>query len=102
MYKKLRTAWEQELLCGPSAHHRTMLRHQAQFGKMWVQITVHHTKEFDQDNLPGAQKVILDALVNIGFLANDSADKLVLYPPVQVLVKHKAEAKTVVKIGPID
>lgn len=99
VYKELRTAWEWALLLSVSPRFRTKLKQQAKkVGRLQVQITMHHTREFDPDNLPAAQKVVLDALVNIGFLAGDSADKIELLPAVQVKCKRK-EIKTIVRIG---
>jgi hypothetical protein len=98
-YKKLRTMWEWALYCSPCGHHRKALKEQAKkVGKLEVQITMHHARFFDPDNLAGAQKVVLDALVNIGFLGGDSPDKLNLLPAVQVQCRAK-DQKTVVKIG---
>ena len=64
---------------------------------MRVEITVHHTKEFDADNLVGALKPILDALKNIHFLKNDDSKCLELAPPQQIVGKEK---KTIICIHP--
>lgn len=98
-YKELRTLWEWALLGSVGPHHRKMLKDQAKkAGKLQVCIALHHARMYDQDNLQGAQKVVLDALVNIGFLSGDSPDKLNLMTAVQMQCK-RADAKTVVKIG---
>lgn len=98
-YKNLRSLWEWVLFCSPCLHHRKALKEQAKkAGKLEVQITLHHARMYDPDNLAGAQKVVLDALVNIGFIGGDSPDKLHLLPAVQVKCKAK-DQKTVVKIG---
>ena len=89
-YRKLRKLWEAELLYGAScSRHRNELIALAEKSIVTVQITVHHTHAFDMDNLMGAQKVILDALRNIHFLANDDAKHLQLLPPEQVIGKEK-------------
>jgi len=99
-YKKLREEWEHDLYYGVSCgRHRSYLRDNAKMGRMWVQITVHHSKPFDADNLQGSQKVILDALRNLEYIADDSQDKLNLIPAEQIIGKEK---KTVVKIGVVD
>lgn len=101
-YKKLRATWEWALFGAPCAHHRNQLKAQAKkVGRVRVQVTMHHSRPYDPDNLVGAQKVILDALVNIHFLAGDSADKLDLLPAEQVKCPHK-ERKTVVRIGAME
>lgn len=100
-YKKLRAAFEWELFSVPSRMHRERLQQQAKCGKMWVEMTVHHTKLYDMDNLQGSYKPILDALVNIGFLSGDSPDRLQLLPAKQILC-GKSEIKTIVRIGALD
>jgi hypothetical protein len=65
---------------------------------MRVRVTIYHSKEFDPDNLGACQKPILDALVNIGFLANDDGTHLELLAPEQVLSKDK---HTLVMVTPI-
>ena len=99
-YKRLREQWEHDLYYGVACgRHRSYLRDNAIHGKMWVQIIIHHRKPFDPDNLQGSQKVILDALKNLRFIADDSSEKLDLIPAEQVIGK---EQKTIVKIGVVD
>lgn len=98
-YKRLRNLWEGMLQCAPSPHHRIVLVNQAKAEKkLCVQITVYHSRLYDDDNLAGAQKLVLDALVNIGFLGGDSPDRLELLPAAQIKVPRK-ELRTVVRIG---
>jgi hypothetical protein len=98
-YRKLRKLWEQELFYGMacSRHRQELLAAAAASERMRVEIVVHHTKEFDPDNLPGACKPILDAMKNCGYIVDDNEKKLQLIPPAQVLSQEK---KTVIKIGP--
>jgi hypothetical protein len=101
-YKKLRDMFEYALLASVGPHHRHALKEQAKkSGKLWVQMTLHHVGTYDDDNLAGSQKPVLDALVNIGFLAGDSPDKLQLLPAAQIKCLRK-EQKLVVKIGIVD
>lgn len=98
-YKKLRELWEHNLFySGSCARHRNEL---IEFAKkptvISVQVTIHHSREFDADNLVGALKPILDALRNIGFIKDDDAKHLRLEAPRQVLAKEK---KTVICIHP--
>lgn len=98
-YKKLRGAWEWALLGSLGPHHRQALILLAKTApKLRVQITFHHSREFDPDNLGGTQKIILDALTNIHFLAGDSAKEIELLPAAQVKCMRK-DQKTVIKIG---
>lgn len=98
-YMRLRNSWEIMLRSAPAPHHRKVLTEQAKKGgKLTVQITMQHSRLYDPDNLMGAQKLVLDALVNIGYLAADSADKLVLLPAVQVKATRK-DPKTTIRIG---
>ncbi len=102
VYATLRKDWEWSLLGAVGPHHRACLKEQAKkVGKVRVQIFVHHSRLYDADNLMGAQKVVLDALTNVGFIGGDNSDKLDLLPAVQVKCAHK-ERKTVVKIGVAD
>lgn len=102
-YRRLRTAWELLLVAAaPGPHHRTRLVKQAQDAKkMWCTITISHSKAYDTDNATGAVKVVVDALVNIGFLAGDSPDKLLLYPVIQKKVP-RAECSTEIRIGVVE
>ena len=100
-YRRLRTSWETMLLYSISPHHRTALKAQAKVpGKVFVDCTLHHSRAYDPDNLFGSTKVILDALVNIGFLADDSPANIRL--TVQQVKAKRKEVKTVVKIGAVD
>jgi len=99
-YRRLRMQWENDLFYGTScARHRQQIIEWAKAGKMCVQIIVKHTRSFDADNLAGCQKPILDALKNIGFLKDDSAESLELLGPRQQLVR-KQDCETLVRIGP--
>lgn len=101
-YKRLREYWEGHLFASPSATQRTQLKRQAkQAGVLWVQMAVYHSRLYDEDNLQGSYKVVLDALVRIGFLAGDSPDRLRLEPAVQIKSSRK-DAHTLVKIGVVD
>jgi hypothetical protein len=99
-YRRLRKQWENDLFYGVSCsrHRNDLIALATATQQMQVQVTIYHTKPFDDDNLVGALKPILDALRNIGFIANDSPDKLELLPTTQVIGPE--ECKTVVKIGP--
>jgi len=97
-YKKLRQQWEHDLFYGMScARHRQELVDQAKsFQQMRVHVTVYHSRLYDSDNLAGSQKPILDALKNLGFIADDSPARLDLLTPSQIISDEK---KTIVRIG---
>jgi len=99
-YRKLRQQWEHDLFYGVSCsrHRQELIAQAAASPRMRVAITIFHPRVFDQDNLVGSLKPILDALRNLGFIVNDSIDKLELMEPTQVKSKEK---KTLVAISPI-
>lgn len=97
-YKKLRKSWEWSLLGAVGPHHRELLRRQAAECKVQVQVTIHHSRLYDQDNAIGSLKPVLDALKNVGYLRDDNAEWLDLLPVVQVKSSRKAQ-KTIIKIG---
>ncbi len=98
-YRRLRQLWEHNLFYSAcSVENRNELIEMVNSGsRMIVEITIHHLGRFDDDNLAGAQKPILDALVNIGFLKGDSLEHLCLKVARQV---KSTEKKTVVVIMP--
>jgi Holliday junction resolvase RusA-like endonuclease len=96
-YRQLRKQWQHDLFYSLCLRHRNeLMDHARKAGQMCVAITIYHTKEFDPDNLPGACKPILDALVNLQYLADDSPSKL-QFSVSQVIGSEK---KTEIKIGP--
>ena len=78
VYKNLRHAWGWELKAAAGlARFRLMAMADVQT-KMRVKIHIAHKQKFDPDNLVGSVKVILDALREIHFLADDSPELLEL------------------------
>jgi hypothetical protein len=101
-YKRLREAWEQDLAHAvPGSRQRLELQRQAKAGKMFVEVTIYHSKLYDPDNAMGALKPVLDAMVRIGFLAGDSGAHLQLLPVRQELCPRK-DVKTEIRLGPVD
>ena len=43
------------------------------YRKLRIEITVHHNREFDQDNLASIGKIPLDALKQLGIIVDDSS-----------------------------
>lgn len=102
-YKRLRERWEHDLAYGLSggAHQRKALTSESQTRRMAVQVTLYHARLFDADNLTGALKPVLDALVRIHYLKDDGPAWLHLLPTQQVQCPRK-HARTVIRIGPAD
>ena len=101
-YRKLRMAWENDLAHSVSGSWRKLeLQRQARTGRMFVEVTLHHSREYDADNLVGSLKPVVDALANVGYIGGDSYDKLALLPPRQEKCAQK-DCKTVIKIGLMD
>lgn len=93
-YRRLRKEWEKELFnngllqCG--AREVNTQTASAEAGKHFnVEITLGHSRPYDPDNLPGSLKVVLDALKNIHFIADDDAKHIELEKPLQVKTKRK-------------
>lgn len=79
-YRKLRQQWEHDLYYGVDGATRRDQWKRAVSGNVRVTLsaTLYHKKPYDPDNLPGSLKPVLDALVNIGYLKNDSSKELAL------------------------
>ncbi len=78
-YRRLRMTWESYLFAALSLDARNELRSLAhRKAKMVVTIEIVHGQLYDEDNLVGSVKPVLDALVNIGVLADDSSEYLKL------------------------
>ena len=97
-YRDLRLAWESDLnFCVSGATENKKWREQADGKHLGVTIHVYRRRELDFDNLVGGCKPVLDALVNIRFLRNDS--------PQHITVTYKQASpfppRTVIEIIPI-
>lgn len=82
VYKKLRETWENYLIVvSGSALKTAAIRAMAKSGaKILVKITIYHKKAYDKDNMAyGAVKVVLDAMVNVGFLEDDGPEHIDLF-----------------------
>lgn len=78
-YMNLRKDWERALYWGTGgSRHVREQQTRAKVDRMHVQIHLAHKKFYDPDNLPGSVKVVLDALKNIGFIKDDSAEHIEL------------------------
>jgi hypothetical protein len=72
-YAKLRDEWGWELFAAATLKQRTALKAMATSGKrIWIEITVQHTRLFDRDNLWSSVKPLLDSMVQLRWLAGDS------------------------------
>lgn len=96
-YKRLREAWENSIAYGvDNGREKQFLEVQGR-GRVRVKITVFNSRMYDQDNLTGSIKPILDALKNIHFLKDDNAEWLELLPVQQYHAKRQQE-QTVIEI----
>jgi hypothetical protein len=78
-YRRLRQRWEQSLAYSVrDASERNALIKQAAACRIHLKVTLIHKGTFDDDNLYSALKPVLDALVRVGYLRDDSAKWLEL------------------------
>jgi hypothetical protein len=78
-YKRLREAWEQSLAYGvESAEVHQALVQRAKNRRVRVAIAIYHRRAYDQDNLYGCLKPVLDAMRNVGYIRNDDRSWLKL------------------------
>lgn len=78
VYKQLRHQWGWELKAAAGLDRFRLEALADTQTKMRVKIHIAHKQKFDPDNLVGSVKVILDALREIHFLADDSPELLEL------------------------
>ena len=100
-YMRLRKLWEGAMFFSTASAQETRETIQAaqRHAKMRVTVTIYHSRQYDTDNLTGCLKPVLDALKNIGFIANDDPAHLELFPPVEEKCARK-DKRTVVTITP--
>lgn len=73
--KRLRESWEQVIRLLPEYHSREWLKAMAKLKKrMEVRFTIQHKKLYDKANAYGGTKPCVDALVNVGYLYDDSIE----------------------------
>jgi Holliday junction resolvase RusA-like endonuclease len=72
-YKRLREVWEHSLAYAVgSATLKRELQEQAMTRRVRVRITIHHSRRYDEDNIYGSIKPVLDALRNVGYIHDDN------------------------------
>jgi hypothetical protein len=101
-YRDLRMAWEKALvICTGSAIETNRFRNQMltryPTGQLKVEITVHRAKILDADNCMAGIKPLLDALVRVDFVRDDSPEAIDVPLPKQVISRKR---KTVIEITP--
>ena len=75
VYARLRDSWGWSLAAAASPNERSFLKGIPATGKrVRVVICVHHRQLFDRDNLWAACKPVLDALVGLRWLSDDSEE----------------------------
>jgi hypothetical protein len=97
-YRDLRLAWEKDLwICTGSGEKSLELQRQASWlSPLAVTVHVYRRRELDYDNLVGGMKPVLDALVNIGYLRDDSPQHIT----VTYLQASPFKPRTVITIEP--
>ena len=97
-YRDLRMKWEKDLTFSTKGADETIaFKKQAANGaKLAVTIRVYRRRELDRDNFVGGAKPVVDALVNIGYLRNDSPDRVT----VTYLQASPFKPRTVIEITP--
>lgn len=100
-YKQLRQQFEHDLAYGISggAQQKNLLIKESANRRMTVEVTLYHARFYDTDNAVGALKPVLDALVRVHYLKDDSPQWLNLLPVSQIKCAGK-HARTVIKITP--
>ena len=61
-YRRLRDTWQQAIVRMTWPSDRTTLRSTGQKSRMVIQLTIYNVRRYDEDNLQGCQKPVLDAL----------------------------------------
>jgi hypothetical protein len=97
VYARLRDLWHQAILCMTHPPERDAYRLMAKHRQMQVQVTIHNAREYDPDNLVGCQKPLLDALVMMKLIHDDSRQWLKL-EPVRYKYCPRAAKKTEITI----
>lgn len=97
VYKQLRDDWQLLIAAYTPPATRTLLKREALTHRMIVQMVFYNSREYDPDNLPAAQKPVLDALKNIGYIRDDSTKWLMLLSPRWSPAMRK-ESKTEIEI----
>lgn len=97
-YKKLRAAWEHDLYYGVDGAHRREQWKRVVQGNVKIELsaTLYHKKLYDPDNLVGAMKPVIDAMVNIGYLKGDSAEQIEIKQIDQVISN---DLKTIIRLN---
>ena len=99
-YRRLREQWEHDLMYGVSCsrHRQELIKQAKESNRVHVGVAIFHSKPYDPDNLVGSVKPILDALRNLGYIQDDTLEKLDL-AVIQYVCKDAR--KTLVSIGPV-
>jgi hypothetical protein len=99
VYRRLRDTWQQAIVGMTWPSDRTTLRNSGQKSRMIVQLTIHNARRYDEDNLQGCQKPVLDALKNLGYIRDDSPRWLTLLSPIYLPSTRKGK-RTQIQIFP--
>ena len=98
-YKRLRDSWQRTIYALVSVRDRLDLQFSADEGaSARVSIVVEHRRLYDPDKLPASIQPVLDSLVNLGLIRDDSF-RLPRF--VTVAQKKSPEMQTQIEITPI-
>jgi Holliday junction resolvase RusA-like endonuclease len=98
-YQRLRNAWRDSMAYSTTIQERTYLQEFAKDTVMWVQLTIYNSRQYDPDNLVGAQKPVLDAMKSLGWIHDDSAKWIELKQPNYIKCSRNLE-RTEIEIVP--
>lgn len=100
-YKKLRGEWEHMCLYGVSGSDTVIQWRRTVKGgvKIRLDARLYHKGRFDPDNLVGCLKIVIDALVNVGYIIDDDPAHLELGMIEQIA---SDEIATVLYLSPAD
>jgi Holliday junction resolvase RusA-like endonuclease len=100
-YKKLRERLVHDLAYAlPGAREKNLLISENKGKKVRVEVVLYHAARFDPDNAVAALKPLLDAMVTLGYLHDDSAEWLQL--SVEQVKSARKHTRTVIKISPCE
>lgn len=99
-YMRLRKQWEHTLAYSMrGSFDRDRWKRTAAGAKVRLDVRLYHKRLYDADNLTGSLKVVIDALVNVGYIANDDAAHFELGEVEQIV---SDEIATVLYLSPVD
>jgi len=97
-YWKIKDAWLKRLHAA-TIHHYGLGKFGKPIQSATLQIERRGIRELDGDNLVGGMKPIIDGLVHLGYLANDTPDVIIKPDYFQTVVRNKDNQRTLISIS---